>query len=279
MAGQTTTTAIDPLDAARELAERSILDLASLQGKNAVVTGAARGIGRAIAKRLADAGATVVLGDLDAEEAGLAASALAGEGKRAIGVGADALELGSVEQLAEAAVSEFGAIDIWVNNVGIYPTRPLLTMTPEEWDNVMQVNLRGTFFGAQVAARQMIEQGRGGVIINIASTSGHRALYPGLTAYAASKAAVRGFTRNLALELGPEGIRVLAISPGYIMTEGAAASSAEANEARRVLVERLPLKRPGIPDEIARVVVFCASDLAAYMTGGTLLVEGGMLVH
>jgi NAD(P)-dependent dehydrogenase (short-subunit alcohol dehydrogenase family) len=262
-----------------ELAERSIPRLVSLEGRRAVVTGAARGIGRAIAARLVDAGAAVVLADLDVDEVTRTASSLGAPSDRVMGVGADARDLASIERLAETAASELGAIDIWVNNVGIYPATPVLELSQDEWDTVLEVNLRGTFFGAQSAARQMIRQGGGGVIVNIASTSGHRAIYPGLAAYAASKQGVRGLTRNLALELGPEGIRVLAVSPGYIVTEGAAASSAAAKEARSQLVETLPLRRPGTPDEVARVVVFCASDLAAYMSGSTLAVDGGMLVR
>ena len=147
-------------------------ELISLEGRVAVVTGGAKGIGLAIAKRLGDAGAAVVIGDLDEAEAVAAAEALATDGRKVVGAALDVADEASIVALADRAVAEFGTIDVWVNNAGIYPVAPAVDMPIEQWDLVIDVNLRGTFLGGREAARRMIADGHGGVIVNIASTAG-----------------------------------------------------------------------------------------------------------
>jgi NAD(P)-dependent dehydrogenase (short-subunit alcohol dehydrogenase family) len=250
-------------------------ELVSLPGRVAVVTGGARGIGLAVGRRLAEAGATVVLGDLDAHAAESAASDLGG-----LGCEVDVRDTGSVARLADTAVSAFGRLDIWVNNAGIYPSHEALAMTEEDWDAVLDIDLRGVFLGAREAGRRMIEVGNGGVIVNIASTAAYRVAGRGIAHYAAAKHGVVGLTKSLAVELGPDGIRVLAVAPGVTATPGLEAARPELEAAGFALDEltaALPLGRVAVPDDIARVVLFCASDLAALMTGSTLLVDAGWL--
>jgi len=265
-----------------DVSDKSIPELVSLEGRVAVITGGARGIGVAIARRLAEAGASVLIGDLNKEGAEDAAESLRALGRPAIGVELDAHDGDSVSRLADRAVLELGTIDIWVNNAGVYPSVPLLEMTEAQWDNVLGLNLKGSFLGAQQAAKHMISAGHGGVIVNMASTASFRAPGPGVAHYVSSKFGVRGLTQALAVELGPHGIRVLAVAPTYIDTPGTAAGR-EALEAagRGDLIEQMvatkPLGRMGVPDDVARVVLFCASDLATLMTGSTLPVDAGDL--
>jgi 2-deoxy-D-gluconate 3-dehydrogenase len=186
-----------------------------------------------------------------------------------------------VERMVRAAVGAYGALDIWVNNAGIYPPRPVLEMSEAEWDRVVDVNLRGTFLCSQAAARQMVAQGKGGVILNIASIDAVHPSMVGLAHYDASKGGMLSFTRNLALELAPHNIRVLAIAPGGITTEGTRAGLGPGVDAEQVLKAseaRIPLRRMGVPDDIGRVALFLASDAAAYMTGTMVFVDGGVLL-
>jgi NAD(P)-dependent dehydrogenase (short-subunit alcohol dehydrogenase family) len=199
---------------APDVSSRPIAQLISLEGRTAVVTGGARGIGLAIATRFAEAGANVLIGDLNKSGAEEAAEAIAREfGHQAIAVELDVTSGASIAAAADRAILELGGLDIWVNNAGIYPSTPLLEMTDQDWDKVLDVNLRGTFIGAREAGRRMAEAGQGGVIINLASTAGYRAAGPGIAHYVASKHGVRGLTKSLAVELGPHGIRVLASHP------------------------------------------------------------------
>lgn len=264
-----------PID---DVTDRPLTDLVSLSGRRAVVTGGARGIGAAISRRLAEAGATLAVADLDDDAATATAAQLTTvHGVDAVGLTVDVGVAESVESLADAAVDRLGGIDIWVNNAGIFPTTgPALDATDEFVDHMLNVNVRGTFNGAKEAARRM--RG-GGVIVNLASTAAFRGA-PGISAYAASKGAVRQLTQNLAVELGSSGIRVLAVAPGPIDTPGVRDQLAPLREAG-VDVERSmaqnPLGRGGVPDDIARVVLFCCSDLSLFMTGSTLPVEAGSL--
>jgi len=239
----------------------------------AVVTGGASGIGRACCIRLAEAGASVVVADLDEAGAREAADAIGGG---AVAVAVDVRDEGSVRGLAEQSGPE-----IWVNAAGVYPTAPLLELTDEDWALVLDTNLRGTFLGAREAARTMVARGEGGVIVNISSTAAFRADAPGAAHYVASKFGVRGLTRALAVELGPRGIRVLEVAPTVTLTPGLE-QQREALQgfgfALEELGPELPLGRVAVPDDIARVVVFCASDLSSLMTGSTLLVDAGELV-
>jgi NAD(P)-dependent dehydrogenase (short-subunit alcohol dehydrogenase family) len=264
-----------------EVSSKSLTELISLAGRRAVVTGGAQGLGKAIALRLAEAGADLVLGDLDEGLAVKAAEDISRRhGVRAVGCALDVTDTSSVRAVADRAVAELGGLEIWVNNAGIFPSVPLLEMSDEIWDRVLAVNARGSFVGAREAARRMTDAGTGGVIVNVISTAGFRGSAPGLAAYVSSKHAVRGLTRELALELAPHGIRVLGVAPSHVPTEGniaaATAAGVPAEElATMALMMTGPIGRPGVPDDIARVALFCASDLSAFMTGSTLLADGG----
>jgi len=266
-----------------DVSSRSIAQLVDLTGKVAVITGGAQGIGKAISRRLAEAGASVVIGDINGDGAQATARELVGTtGADLRGTAVDVRVTASIEALAQKAVDELGGIDIWVNNAGVYPTSELLVMTDADWENVVAINLRGTFTGARTAARHMVARGQGGVIINLSSTAGFRAFGPGLAHYTATKHAVRGLTKSLAVELGPHCIRALAIAPTLILTEGIASSRDDHEdsglaEAQDALRESHPLKRLGVPDDVARVALFCASDLSLLMSGSTLMVDAGFL--
>lgn len=265
-----------------DVSDKSIPELVSLEGRAAVITGGARGIGLAIARRFAESGASVLIGDLDKKGAEDAAESLSTFGHRALGVELDACDESSVSQLADRAVLELGGIDVWVNNAGVYPSVPLLDMTEAQWDSVLDLNLKGSFLGAQQAAKRMVGAGHGGVIVNLASTASFRALGAGVVHYVSSKFGVRGLTQALAVELGPHGIRVLAVAPTFIETPGTAAGREALKVAdREDVMKRMgaakPLGRVGVPDDVARVVLFCASDLAVLMTGSTLAVDAGDL--
>jgi NAD(P)-dependent dehydrogenase (short-subunit alcohol dehydrogenase family) len=265
-----------------DVSTKTVAELVSLEGRRAVVTGGAQGLGRAIARRLAETGASVLIGDLNDDLARAAADELCkSHGVKAVSTRMDVSDASSVIAAADLAVSQFGGIDIWVNNAGIFPNLLLPEMTVEAWDQVMDVNLRGIFLGSREAARCMIAADRGGVIINIASTAGFRGVATGLSAYVASKHGVRGLTRQMALELAPHGIRVLGVAPTYCVTEGNTAARAANLKRNRSMASEIPstltsrLGRVGVPDDIGRVVLFCASDMSIFMTGTTLLVDAG----
>jgi NAD(P)-dependent dehydrogenase (short-subunit alcohol dehydrogenase family) len=264
-----------------DVSDRSIAELVSLAGRSAVVTGGGRGLGKAIAQRLAEAGANVVIGDIDADLAKTAAEDLISRyhGK-AIGTFMNVAETPSVQAAADLALESFGALDIWVNNAGIFPSVRIPEMSDELWDDVLSVNTRGAFVGSREAATRMIAAGRGGVIVNIASTAGFKGVAPGLAAYVSSKHAVRGMTKQMALELASSGIRVLGVAPTYCVTEGNQIAAAQ-NPDRTNTAKDIPamltsrLGRVGVPDDIARAVLYCASDMSIFMTGSTLLVDAG----
>jgi NAD(P)-dependent dehydrogenase (short-subunit alcohol dehydrogenase family) len=271
----------------RDVSGHSLAELISLEGRVAVVTGAGRGIGQAISRRLAEAGASVVLGDLDPESAAESAAAIVASGGRAMGAPVDVTQEAAIVALADAAIRAYGRLDIWVNNAGIFPGGPSVDFLADAWDAVQDINLRGTFLGAREAARRMIAQHpRGGVIVNLASVSGYRGR-PGLAAYVASKHGVIGLTRSLGVELGPHDIRVLGVAPTGVATPGIALRKASSSGAELERIEELekkvgaalPLGRLGVPDDIARVVLFCASDLATLMTGSTIQVDAGALAN
>lgn len=256
--------------------------LLSLSGRRAVVTGGAQGLGLAIARRLAEAGASVIVADLQEQRARAAAAQLAADyGVAALGVAMDVASSASVDSVADVAVEQLGGVDVWVNNAGIFPSVPLTEMTDEQWDGVFAVNTRGVRNGARAAVRAMEN---GGVIVNVVSTAGFRGVAPGMSAYVSSKHAVRGLTKQLALELAPRGIRVLGVAPSYVPTEGNIAAAAvvaaperaapDASAVPQAMMHSL-IGRVGVPDDIARVVLFCAGDLSMIMTGSTLLADAG----
>jgi NAD(P)-dependent dehydrogenase (short-subunit alcohol dehydrogenase family) len=266
----------------RDVSAVPLAEVFRLDGRAAVVTGAAKGIGAAVAERFAEAGCNLVLGDID--EPGvtsLAEEVMSRHHVKAVPVRLDVADTASVVAAADRAMAEFGRIDAWVNNAGIFPQGLALEMTDEQWDRVLDVNLRGSFVGAREAARRMIDAGIDGVVVNLASTAGFRAAAAGLPHYIASKHAVVGLTKSLAVELGPHGIRVLGVAPTLIETPGIRDLTAGADDAMRAMLdafaERLPVGRVGVPDDVARVVLFCASDASALMTGSTLAVDGGDL--
>ncbi|MFJ9173988.1 SDR family NAD(P)-dependent oxidoreductase [Streptomyces sp. NPDC102360] len=263
-----------------DVSSRPLAELISLSGRRAVVTGAGQGLGRAVAERLVEAGADVLVADLDQERATAAAEDLNARRRgAALGVRVDVTDPDDVAATADLAVRELGGIDIWVNNAGIFPSVPALDMSAETWDQVFAVNARGVFLGAKEAARRMSDAGHGGVIVNVVSTAGFRGTAPGLAAYVGSKHATRGLTRQLALEFAPMGIRVLGVAPTFVPTEGnmAAAGVSDPAEVSHLMSVMQPtiLGRLGVPDDVARVVLFCASDLSAFMTGSTLLADAG----
>ncbi|RSF03221.1 SDR family oxidoreductase [Achromobacter aegrifaciens] len=235
-----------------------------LAGKIAVVTGAGGGIGRAMAAAFRQQGATVVATDLDLE-------ALSG-------VDADCRQLDvtqaqAVRALADAVAAQYGALDVWVNNAGFMARMPALDLDEAAWQRTMDINLKGTFFGAQAAARHMIAQGSG-AIINLSSYAGVKAR-PNCADYAAAKAGVAHLTQCLALEWSPKGLRVNAIAPGFIETPMSSWMHADAATFAEY-VERLPARRVGQPSEIADAALYLASQASAYVTGHVLMVDGGV---
>jgi NAD(P)-dependent dehydrogenase (short-subunit alcohol dehydrogenase family) len=262
---------------APDLTATPLSQLISLAGKRAVVTGGAKGIGERIAFRLAEAGAAVIIGDIDVAGAEGAASAIAAAtGSPVEAVALDVTDTASIAAAADRAVAA-GGLHIWVNNAGIFPTTgDPLEVTDEFVDRMLEVNVRGTYVGAREAAKRMSD---GGVIINLASTAGFKAGV-GISAYVASKHAVVGITKNLGVELGPRGIRVLGLAPTVIVTPGVTEQMAPLKAAGLDIEKRMaanPLGRGGVPDDIARVALFCASDLSAYMTGSVIPVDAGAL--
>jgi NAD(P)-dependent dehydrogenase (short-subunit alcohol dehydrogenase family) len=260
-----------------DVSDRSLAELLSLAGRRAVVTGAARGIGAQIVRRLAEAGADVIAGDLDGAAADELAAEVSATGRRVIGCRLDVADSATLVAAADRAVEELGGLEIWVNNAGIFPpTGPAVDADDEFVDRMLNVNVRGTFAGAREAARRMTG---GGVIVNLTSTAGFKAS-AGISAYVASKHAVVGVTKALALELGAVGIRVLAVAPTIIDTPGVRDQMAPLARAGLDVEARIsanPLGRAGVPDDVARVVLFCCSDMAAFMTGSTVAVDAGSL--
>ncbi len=265
-----------------DLTDRAIADLVSLEGRVAIITAATNGTGAGIAIRLAQAGATVVITHRDAGTASDAAQTMAAHGLSIHGFGLDVREEGSFIELASGVVNDLGPLGIWVNNAGIYPGSSFLDMTAAEWDEVLDHNLRSAFLGSRTAAQQMVQAGHGGVIVNVGSTASFRAPSAGMGHYVSSKFGLRGLTQALAVELGPHQIRVLGVAPTFTETEGTRARRADLDDdAYRRYIDKVgaakPLRRVGVPDDVARVVLFCASDLSSFMTGATLPVDGGDL--
>ena len=244
-----------------------------LQGKNALVTGASKGIGRSIAIKFAEQGANVAFTYLSSVEQGEALEAeLISKGVKAKGYRSDAADFGQAEKLISDVVAEFGSLDVLVNNAGITMDNLLLRMTEEMWDKIMKVNLKSCFNTVKAACRPMMKQ-KGGSIINMTSVVGLKG-NAGQANYAASKAGIIGFTKSIALELGSRGIRSNAIAPGFIETEMTAKLDEKTVQSWR---EAIPLKRGGKPKDVADACIFLASDLSSYITGQVIQVDGGML--
>lgn len=244
-----------------------------LAGKVAVVTGSSRGIGASIARHLAAEGAAVALNYLDSQTSPDAVmSAITAKGGKAIAIQADLTNPADIKRLFSETRQAFGKLDILVNNAGICQTAPIDRIRPEHFHKQFNLNVLGLLLASKHAARHIGPEG--GSIINISSVAGARAR-PGFTVYSASKAAVDAITKSLARELGPRGIRVNAISPGMVETEGLKESGIGGEEMRRSIVARTPLGRLGRPEDIAPAVVFLASADASWITGQNLCIAGG----
>jgi 2-deoxy-D-gluconate 3-dehydrogenase len=256
--------------------------LLDLSGKTAIVTGAI-GIGYAIIYRLAEAGANVMVAARNQEELNKTVTEMQGKNYQVKGMRADVSVEADVVNMVETTVAEFGGIDILVNNAGIFPVVPVLEMSTEDFEKVIDVNLKGVFLCSKYAAAQMIKQGRGGRIINITSIDALHPSMVGLAHYDASKHGVWGFTKNLALELAPHKIWVNAVAPGGIATPGVAKmQTAPAGvDMKKMLdefINKIPMHRMGEPDDIGKVVLFLASEMASYITGSQIVVDGGRLL-
>lgn len=241
-----------------------------LAGRTAVITGAAQGLGFAIAEAYAAAGANLVLGDLNESAVAEAAGRLE-IGERAIGVGCDVVALADVEALCQKAVETFGSLDVMVNNAGITRDATMRKMTEEQFDQVISVHLRGTWNGLKTASGIMRGQDSGGSIVNVSSISG-KVGNPGQTNYSAAKAGIVGMTKAACKEVGFAGVRVNAIQPGLIRTPMIEAMKEDVLKQR---LTEIPLGRFGEPAEVAQVALFLASDMSSYMTGTVLEISGG----
>jgi meso-butanediol dehydrogenase / (S,S)-butanediol dehydrogenase / diacetyl reductase len=275
-----------------------------LQGRVAVITGSGRrrGLGEAIARKLAGEGCRIVLSDIGRARDASTAAAHVGEqgemksiaqelrvaGAEVATAACDVRSPAEIEALADAAVKAFGGIDIWVNNAGIgYIMKPLLDVQEADWDAVIDVNLKGCFFGVQSAARRMIAQGRGGRIVNIASQAA-KSGFPHAQAYTSSKHGLVGLARSAAVELGPHGITVNNVCPNHVTTGLGAwqneyfskvVGAASTEAYLKAMADRIPLRRAGLPEDTANAVAWLCSDHAAYITAESMNVSGGEEPH
>jgi NAD(P)-dependent dehydrogenase (short-subunit alcohol dehydrogenase family) len=253
---------------------RAFGQLLDLSGKTAVVTGGSSGIGFAISRRLAEAGAKVMIGSLAREhsdeliEAGYAVAFQV----------TDVSCPNDIQQLADAAVERFGSLDIWINNAGIYPLRAIDDIDPDFWDGLHAINTCAVFLGAQVAQRQMRKQESAGAIVNLSSICGHRPM-ANHCAYDASKGAVLAMTRSLAKDLSAFNIRVNSVSPGLTATPGNLEPELLEQHRQNNVLNNIGLGRAAEPWEIANAVLYLVSPLSSYVTGTDLLVDGGWLLH
>jgi len=244
--------------------------MVELKDKVAIVTGAGQGIGRGIALALAKDGAKVVVADITDKRFEVAKE-IEAMGSQGLAVKCDVSNREDVASMVKEALNKFGRVDILVNNAGIYPFKPFAEMTEQDWDRVLNVNLKGTFYCVKAVLPKMIEQ-RYGKIINLASIAGAVVGFPSLVHYSASKAAIAGFTKSLALEVAQHKINVNAIAPGPIDTPGTKAPDVTIIEQTKKMI---PLGRMGLPQDIANLVVFLASDKSSFITGQCIVSDGG----
>lgn len=264
---------------------KPLQQLMNLSGKAAIVTGGAKGIGYGIAYRLAEAGAKVLVADMDEASAQKTAQELQAKGWTAQAFKVDVSDEEAVKAMIGACKQNFGSLDILVNNAGIYPPEPVSQMSADDFEKVMHVNLRSVFLTTKHASEIMKAQG-GGKIINITSIDALHPSMVGLAHYDASKHGVWGFTKNSALELAPHKVWVNAIAPGGIQTPGVAAmqslqqppAGTDPKQMIDAFMSKIPMHRMGQPDEIGKVALFLASDLSSYMTGEQVVVDGGVLL-
>ena len=263
-----------------------LAQLFDLSGKVAVVTGGAMGIGQGIVARLAEAGAKVLIADINEEVAQKTAQEFTSKGWVVEAMKVDVSSEDDVRQMLAVCQEKFGSIDIMVNNAGIYPSEPVAKMSGEDFEKVMHVNLRSVFLTTKYVSEIFKQQGKGGRIINITSIDALHPSMVGLAHYDASKHGVWGFTKNSALELAPDKIWVNAIAPGAIQTPGASAPNSDAPQVDaetfkkqiEAFMAKIPMHRMGEPDDIGKVALFLASDMSNYMTGSQIVVDGGVLL-
>jgi len=245
-----------------------------LKDEVAFVTGAGQGIGKEIALTLAREGAKVIVSDIS-DKIYEVVKEIENIGNQALAVKADVSNLKEVEKMVKEILDKFGKVDILVNNAGIYPFKPLIEMEEKDWDKVLNVNLKGTFNCTKAVLPSMIKR-KVGNIINISSIAGSVIGYLNLVHYSASKAGILGFTRSAAIELAQYGIRVNAIAPGAIETPG---TKVLGEETLKQFVQMIPLKRMGQPSDIAKLVVFLASEDSKYITGQCIVIDGGLTLQ
>ena len=246
-----------------------------LKGKVAIITGAAKGMGKADAIKLAGAGAKVVVADLSLQECQLVADEIKKLKGEALAVKCDVSKKAEIDNLVAETLKTFGKIDILVNNAGIYPFEPFLQMSEQNFEKVIDINLKGYFLMAQACAKEMVKQ-KSGAIVNISSIAmGQVGVgFAGLTHYCASKGGIVAMSKAMALELASSGIRINCIDPGSIDTPGTNTMKID-EKTREAMLAPIPMKRNGNADEIANAVLFLASEESSYMTGSTIVVDGG----
>ena len=247
---------------------RSISELCDLSGKVAIVTGSGGGLGYGIADRFAEAGAAVVINDINPASVSRAVEQLAKPGRKLASVVADISQRADVNRVLGVALEAFGRVDILVNNAGIFTRQPVLEMTDEAWDGVIAVNLRGAFLCSQVMGKQMVAQGQGGKIVNMSSRAGLMAAKDDLIAYATTKAGLIHMTRVLARALAPHQIRVNALAPVSVDTGKPRITST-------TTLDQIPLGRLGRVDDVALATLFLVSDMSDFVTGITIPIDGG----
>jgi 3-oxoacyl-[acyl-carrier protein] reductase len=247
---------------------------ASLAGRSVIVTGASKGIGRGIAKRFAEAGCRVVVVARSGEAAKLVAEDIATMGGAAIPIAADVSTEAGVHAMAAAAIDHFGGIDILCANAGVFPAAKIGEMSVAEFDEVMGINLRGTFLSVKACLPELTKTGRGRIVVT-SSITGPMTGYPGWSHYGASKAGQLGFMRTAAIEFAPLGITINAVLPGNIATEGLLSLGADYAAS---MAAAIPMKRLGVVEDIANAALFFATEEAGYITGQTLVVDGGQLL-
>lgn len=260
--------------------------LIDLKGKTAIVTGGAVGIGQGIAYRLAEAGANVLVADYSQEHLDIAKDFFGDKGFKVEYLLCDVSKEADVNKMVKAAVDAFGGVDILVNNAGIFPNILVMNMTSADFDKVISVNLKGVFLTTKAVGEKMIQQGNGGRIINVTSIDALHPSSAGLAHYDASKHGVWGFTKNVALELAPHKIWVNAVAPGGIATPGVqdiqktmeVPKGVDMSKLLEAFMARIPMKRMGEPDDIAKAALYLASDMSSYTTGTQIVVDGGVLL-
>lgn len=245
-----------------------------LRDKIAIVTGGSRGIGKTIALALANAGADIAVADVNLEAAEETANEIRALGRKALAVNANVADAANTVEMVKAVINEFGKVDILVNNAGITRDTLIMRMKEEDWDAVLDVNLKGVYNCTKAVISSMIKQ-RGGRVINIASVVGIIG-NAGQANYASAKAGMIGFTKSVAREVASRGITVNAVAPGFIQTQ---MTDVLQENVKAKLLEQIPIGRLGTPDDIANAVLFLAADSASYITGQTISVNGGMVMQ